>query len=291
MEEIAPGIFVASDYPPYNLGLIDLEDGAIVVDIPPRPSHAQAWLEQVQASVDAVRYVVLTDAQIERMVAAALWNIPVIASEAALRTVARLEDRDWRDLLQATENRYPEDAGLLGDVKPNPPKFAFSRRFEFHRPTPPFVFEAVAGAAPGSITLFVPEHKLLFAGDTVSISEPPLLHLTPDFDAWLADLEKLAERTDVRHIVPGRGEAPVLRGELTTQLEFMRVVQETAQALSEGSGSEGVGKAARELGQVFFNQMGKQAVKRLQSGLEYLIQDLRGDLLPSSAGEEEGTPV
>jgi len=287
MEEIAPGIFIESDYLPYNLGLIDLDDGALVVDIPPRPSHAQAWLEQVQASVGTVRYVVLTDAQIERMVAAALWNIPVIASEAALRTVANFEDRDWRDLLQATEERYPEDADLLDDVKPNPPKFAFSRRFRFHRPTPPFIFEAVAGAAPGSITLFVPEHKLLFAGDTISISEPPPMHLTPDFDAWLASLETLAERTDVRHIVPGRGEAPVLRGELATQLEFMRVVQETAQALAEGSGSEGVSKAARELGQAFFNQMGKQAVKRLQSGLEYLIQDLRGDLMPPADEEEE----
>ncbi|MFP4394268.1 MAG: MBL fold metallo-hydrolase [Anaerolineales bacterium] len=287
MEEIAPGILIESDYPPYNLGLIDLEDGAIVVDIPPRPSHARAWLEQVQATVDAVRYVVITDAQIERIVAAALWNIPVIASEAALRTVAKFGDRDWRDLLQATEDRYPEDADLLDNVKPNPPKFAFSRRFKFHRPDPPFVFEAVPGAAPGSITLFTPKHKLLFAGDTVSISEPPLMHLTPDFEAWMASLETLAERTDVRHIVPGRGEAPVLRGELTAQLEFMRVVQETAHALSVGSGSEGVGKAARELGQVFFNQRGKQAVKRLQSGLEYLIQDLRGDLLPSSAAEEE----
>jgi len=287
MEEVAPGIFIESGYPPYNLGLIDLDDGALVVDIPPRSSHAQAWLEQVQAAVGTVRYVVLTDAQIERLVAAALWNIPVIASEAALRTVAKFEERDWRDLLQATEERYPEDADLLDDVKPNPPKFAFSRRFKFHRTTPPFVFEGVAGAAPGSITLFVPEHKLLFAGDTVSISEPPPMHLAPDFDAWLASLEALAERTDVRHIVPGRGDAPVLRGELATQLEFMRVVQETAQALAEGSGSEGVSKAARELGQAFFNQMGKQAVKRLQSGLEYLIQDLRGDLMPPADEEEE----
>ena len=288
MEEVAPGIFIESGYPPYNLGLIDLDDGALVVDIPPRSSHAQAWLEQVQAAVGTVRYVVLTDAQIERLVAAALWNIPVIASEAALRTVAKFEERDWRDLLQATEERYPEDADLLDDVKPNPPKFAFSRRFKFHRTTPPFVFEGVAGAAPGSITLFVPEHKLLFAGDTVSISEPPPMHLAPDFDAWLASLEALAERTDVRHIVPGRGDAPVLRGELATQLEFMRVVQETAQALAEGSGSEGMSKAARELGQAFFNQMGKQAVKRLQSGLEYLIQDLRGDLmLPADEEEEE----
>jgi glyoxylase-like metal-dependent hydrolase (beta-lactamase superfamily II) len=287
MEEVAPGIFIESGYPPYNLGLIDLDDGALVVDIPPRSSHAQAWLEQVQAAVGTVRYVVLTDAQIERLVAAALWNIPVIASEAALRTVAKFEERDWRDLLQATEERYPEDADLLDDVKPNPPKFAFSRRFKFHRTTPPFVFEGVAGAAPGSITLFVPEHKLLFAGDTVSISEPPPMHLAPDFDAWLASLEALAERTDVRHIVPGRGDAPVLRGELATQLEFMRVVQETAQALAEGSGSEGVSKAARELGQAFFNQMGKQAVKRLQSGLEYLIQDLRGDLMPPADKEEE----
>ena len=287
MEEVAPGIFIESGYPPYNLGLIDLDDGALVVDIPPRSSHAQAWLEQVQAAVGTVRYVVLTDAQIERLVAAALWNIPVIASEAALRTVAKFEERDWRDLLQATEERYPEDADLLDDVKPNPPKFAFSRRFKFHRTTPPFVFEGVAGAAPGSTTLFVPEHKLLFAGDTVSISEPPPMHLAPDFDAWLASLEALAERTDVRHIVPGRGDAPVLRGELATQLEFMRVVQETAQALAEGSGSEGMSKAARELGQAFFNQMGKQAVKRLQSGLEYLIQDLRGDLMPPADKEEE----
>ena len=43
MQEIAPGIFVESAYPPYNLGLIVTERGPIVIDMPPRPSYAWAW--------------------------------------------------------------------------------------------------------------------------------------------------------------------------------------------------------------------------------------------------------
>ena len=79
MQEIAPGIFVESAYPPYNLGLIVTDHGSIVIDIPPSPSHAWAWQQQVEEVAGKPRYAILTDASLERQIASSLWNVPLIA--------------------------------------------------------------------------------------------------------------------------------------------------------------------------------------------------------------------
>ena len=123
MQEIAPGIYVESNYPPYNLALISTDKGPIVVDIPPRPSHAWAWRHQVEEMAGKPRYAVITDASPERQIAAALWDRPIIASEDTLRIIAAYDERGWRDRLHLFAALYraapaPYAAYLdLGEVK------------------------------------------------------------------------------------------------------------------------------------------------------------------------------
>jgi len=274
MQEIAPGIFVESKYPPYNLGLILTQNGPIVVDIPPRPSHAWAWQQQVEQIAGTPRYAVITDAAPERQIAASLWNVPLIAATATLRTIAAYDEREWRDMLQGFIAQHPEEAEALARIRPHPPTLAFDVRFLMHYRTPPMELEIIAGAAPGSLWITLPEHGLLFAGDSVIVDEPPPLDHAPDSKAWLNTLGALAHHATIRQIVPGRGKAPIQHGDIEPQREFLRVMRRAARTLAANNGIR-LAQYAQDLGQTFYNPKGQKAVKCIKVGLEHLIAEIQ----------------
>lgn len=274
MQEIVPGIFVETNYPPYNLGLITTDKGAVVVDVPPRPSHAWAWRHQVEERVGEPAYVVLTDASLERQIAAANWDVPIIASEATLRTITAYEERDWRNLIQDIAEHYPDEEEDVLALKPHPPKVAFSETFMLHHRTPPLTFEVTSGAAVGALWLHVPEHALVFAGDSVAIGVPlPLAH-TPDSKAWLNVLGTLVYRATVQRIVPGRGKAVIDDEELEAAREFLRVMRRTARSLARKTGDVGLTTSAEELVQTFFSSMESAVVWEIEQGLIRLVEEI-----------------
>ncbi len=286
MKEIAPNIWVEYKYPPYNLVLIGVDKGAVVVDLPPRPSHTQQWLEEAKAKTGTIKYIVLTNASPERQVAAALCDIPIIAAEATLRAIAGRDERAWRELMQKVTAPYPEEAETLPDLSPHRVTLSFNRSFMMHATTPPMAFETVAGAKPGSLWLTIPEQHLLFAGDTVIVEEPPCLAGVTDINAWRHTLKQLSNRRKIHEIVPGRGTAPILRGDIEQQREFLRVLSQTAQTLADIP-REAINftEPAQDLGQAFFNPAGQKAVKRIRHELECLVEKIKA--AQASVNEEE----
>lgn len=274
MQEIAPGIFIESNYPPYNLGLIVTDHGPIVIDIPPRPSHAWAWQQQVAEIAGAPHYTVLTDASLERQIAAALWPTPIIAAEAMQQALAAYDDRSWREMLQAYVAQHPEEAEDVIRLRPHLPTLGCNKHFLLYYRAPPLEFEVIAGGAPGSLWLIAPDHNLLFAGDTIITEEPALLERTPDSKAWLNTLSTLARRATIRQIVPGRGKAPIPHSDIEAQREFMRVMRRTARTLAN-SNAVRLAQCAQDLGQTFYNAKGQKAVKRIKAGLEHLIAEIQ----------------
>jgi glyoxylase-like metal-dependent hydrolase (beta-lactamase superfamily II) len=273
MQEIAPGIFVESAYPPYNLGLIVTDNSSIMIDIPPRPSYAWAWQQQVEEIAGKPRYAVLTDASLERQIAASLCDVPIIAGEAMLRALIAYDERGWREMLQAYVTQHPEEGDELLRIRPHPPTLILDKHFLMHYRTPPLEFESVAGGAPGSLWLTVPDLGLFFSGDTIIVDEPALLERTPDSKAWLNTLSNLARRATIRQIVPGRGKAPIQHSDIETQREFMRVMRRTARTLA-GNNNFRLIQCAQDLGQAFYNAQGQKAVRRIRAGLEHLVAEI-----------------
>ncbi len=278
MEEIIPGIFVEERYAPYNVGLVTLDEGALVVDVPPHPEDARQWLREVQQTAGAIRYLILTDAQLPRIVGASLWRVPIVASAATARYVSALEEEDWKELLPQIQETYGDEADDLSNLKPRPVQIACDDRLWLHRHTPALEVEAIAGAARGSLWLHVPDQNVLFAGDTVAFDTPPILAQTPDSKAWLDTLSRLAHLKTVQRIVPGRGANVILRSELEVQREYMRVARRSARKLArKPAPGEGLSKEARELQQAFFPEIKKAspAMQRIREGLAHLVQEIQ----------------
>jgi glyoxylase-like metal-dependent hydrolase (beta-lactamase superfamily II) len=285
MKEIAPGIFVEAAYPPYNVTLISTSRGGIIVDIPPRTSHAQAWLEQVSAITHTIRYVILTDASRDRLLGLVGTELPVASTETVLRLTLAWEERPWREFLQDMAAQYQEEAGEIIRLKPRKPTLAFGGSLVISCGSQTVRLESVAGAAPGSLWVDVPSANLLIAGDTVVVEEPPPMDHTPDSKAWLDTLATLSRRAVVQRVVPGRGSAPLLRGAIEQQRELLRIMRRTARSLAKGTMSNSsITQTAQDVGQAFFNATGQRAVKRIKAGLEHLVLEVHKHKLVDTGG-------
>jgi hypothetical protein len=283
MKEIAPGIFVESSYPPYNLVIIKTSQGGIVIDLPPNPLHALNWLEQARAVANPLRYVIMTDAKQERQLATATCEIPIIATTTSLQLMGIYsEERARREFTEALASQYPEETAGLSKLRPHKPALAFDDSFTFYAEERTLRFESIAGSAPGSLWVLVAEQELLIAGDTVVDDAVPSLAHTPDSKAWLNTMTTLAHLQTVRSVVPGRGRPVIANGDIEPQREFIRVMRRAARTLlRKGANGMSLTQTAQELGQSFFNRQGQKAVKEIKAGLEHLITELASEDLAS----------
>lgn len=273
MEEISPGVFVETAYPPYTVALIAGEHAAIAVDWPLRRRQAEEWRRAAEEVAGPLRYAILTDAGPERQVAAAQCGLPLIGSAATRRVLRAHDERAWRELLQEVAAQYPEEAADFYVLIPPRLTLSFEQELRLYRPAPGLHLETVAGAAPGALWVTLPERQMLLAGDSVTLGEPPPLGRTPDFKAWLAALTQLENRPQVFRIVPGRGGGTLLKGELEAQCEFLRALRHTARRLAHGKAGQSYVQPAQDLGQMFFNRGGQKVIQRIRRGLERLVAE------------------
>ena len=286
MQEIAPNTYMESRFLPYNVGVIVTERGVIAIDAPPRPSHAREWLAELADTWGRPRFLVLTDAQPERLVAAALWQVPLIAAPTTAQHIAALDEKTWPELWRHVGQAFPEELEALHTLLPRRPTLIAAATLHLHYTTSPLTFELLNGSAPGSLALFSSTHKVLFAGDTVITEQPPALLHTPDFEAWQKTLSALEKRKDLRWIVPGRGSAPIPRGDLEAQREYMRTLEHTAARLARKPDTgEGLSQVVNDLQQAFYPHAPRGSIiyKTLRQGLEQLIAWKRAQRLEAAA--------
>ncbi|MBN2006807.1 MAG: hypothetical protein JXA21_25860 [Anaerolineae bacterium] len=276
MEEIAPGIFVETGYPPYNLALIRTNDGALAVDLPPHPEHARQWLDTAQEAVGKIKYVILSDAAPERQVAASLSGHPLIATTATRSLIMSHDERGWHELLEAVSGQYDEAPRKAPPLKQCRIALSFSVYFNIHADIGLLHFEAAPGGPPGALWITLPNQHLLFAGDIVAIDEPPPLENSANSQAWFEALGLLSGRSEIQRIVAGRGTTPVLRGAVEQEREFVRTMRRTAHDLfKHRSGGLNYTQAGQDLGQTFFNKAGNKATRRIRKGLEHLVAEIQ----------------
>jgi len=207
MKEIAPNIYASTDYPGVNVGVIALPEGAIAVDAPTLPWDARAWRQQILGVTGApIRYVVLTDGHPDRLLSAGLLEAPIVGCAAAYDRASAYTDGFWRGVVEGWVRRFPEAADDLLGARGALPEIMFTSDITLHMETMDVTVKQVAGAAPGSAWIYLPEQAVLFLGDTLVVERPPLLAAAPDTRAWLNTLTMLRRsRFSEATIVPGRG--------------------------------------------------------------------------------------
>jgi len=206
MEEIAEGIFVSTEYFGVNVGAIISKRGIICIDVPSYPDDARHWATQVnRLSARSVRYVILTDAQGDRILNSRWLNGPLIMQQSAAETLFSYEKRYPANLIESLNARSSLASRDFASSPVDHPSLSFSQELTLFAGERSIVLKSKVGPSFGSSWVYIPDAKVLFAGDGVTIQQHPFWS-EPVTATWLRNLKSLADsQSTIDTIIPGRG--------------------------------------------------------------------------------------
>ncbi|MDX1614314.1 MAG: hypothetical protein R3300_08395, partial [Candidatus Promineifilaceae bacterium] len=94
MEEIAPGVFVETNYEGVNVGVVQTTVGLVCIDTPSYPRDARHWVGQLNRLHNrANRFLILTDGSGDRAINARWLNARLIVHAAAAERFQQYDKR------------------------------------------------------------------------------------------------------------------------------------------------------------------------------------------------------
>jgi glyoxylase-like metal-dependent hydrolase (beta-lactamase superfamily II) len=232
MKQIAPNIYVSTEYRYVNVGCVVGPNGVIAIDAPTLPQDALDWRRRIlKLEAGPIVYTALTDTHPYRLLCAGLLEAPLVTSRAAYEHAAEYSRGFWRNVVRRLRRHHPEQETALKSVDPVLPEILFSDTLKLHKGGTDVALERIEGAAPGSAWIDLREESVLFLGDTLVVQAPPVMDETPDTKAWLDTLSTLrrSRYADVT-FVPGRG---ALSDQTATEplSEYIRVARRRIRSL------------------------------------------------------------
>jgi glyoxylase-like metal-dependent hydrolase (beta-lactamase superfamily II) len=206
LEELAPGVvaFTAEGDP--NVGAVIGPDAVLAIDARATPTAAREWLEALRGVTELrVRYLVLTHYHAVRVLGASAFDAEwVIAHDGTRRWILQRGEADF----ESETRRFPR---LFRDVDSIPgltyPNVTFADTLTLllgDREVQ--VLHLGRGHTTGDAAVWLPEERVLFAGDLVEARAAPYMG-DAYIDEWSTTTLDRVEALGARSIVPGRGPA------------------------------------------------------------------------------------
>ncbi len=230
-EELAPGVFAFTAEGDPNSGVVVGEDSVLVFDAQATPKQARRVIERVRAVTDKpVKHLVLSHYHAVRVLGASAYRASeIIASEGTRALIAERGEADFKSEV----GRFPR---LFEDVESIPgltlSTLTFHDRLSLHlgRRRVDLLFLG-RGHTAGDIVLWLPEERVLFAGDLVEYGATPYAgdaHLRE----WPETLARLQELKPAK-LLPGRGRAAASEAEVEEAIAMTRAFLTDLMAVAE----------------------------------------------------------
>ena len=211
---VAPGViaFIRYDESAANAGLIHTAGGAVVVDTTQSPPDMQALLDAAGIAASEVHLVINTHFHTDHVWGNQLFACPILAHrlcrekmEANLAgewspqaIAAFIAEREKDDPVGAQEAREK-----LGGLRVTLPSEVFDERRDLEIGGVRIEVIQLGGHTPDSCVVWLPESRVLFAGDLIFARRYPY-PFDADIPAWIAALKRLPG-FGARAIIPGHG--------------------------------------------------------------------------------------
>jgi glyoxylase-like metal-dependent hydrolase (beta-lactamase superfamily II) len=281
MKQIAPNIYVSTEYHYVNVGCVVGPNGVIAIDAPTLPRDALDWRRRIlELEAGPIVYTALTDTHPHRLLCAGLLEAPLVTSRAAYELAAEYSRGFWRNIVRRLRRHHPQQETALKSVEPVLPEILFSDTLKLHKGGADVTLERVDGAAPGSAWIEMQEEHVLFLGDTLVVDRPPVMNETPDTKAWLNTLSTL-RRTRYADVtfIPGQG--PLADQTATEPLsEYIRVARRRVRSLHrDGRPRDDVTDFTDELQSLFSLSDAERSRfrRRVRNGLKHVYDELAPD--------------
>lgn len=203
--ELAPGAYAYTAEGDPNSGIIVGDDGVMVIDTQATPAMAEDVIARVREVTDKpIRYIVLTHYHAVRVLGASAYGAEHIIASSG--THALIEERGQQDMASEIQ-RFPR---LFQGVETVPgltwPTIVFEGAMTLWMGSREVrIAHLGRGHTRGDTVVWLPQEKVLFAGDLVEAGATPYTG-----DAYLTDWPgtlDAVEALGAQRLVPGRGEA------------------------------------------------------------------------------------
>ncbi len=279
MKQIAPGVYIEDGYPGVTVGCIIGKSSVICIDSPMLPADARHWREQIaQLSDRPVQFVVLTDANRDRILGLQYLGGTVVAHEAAWEKMKSYGDTFRQQVTDVLTPRYPAGAAdIAGDLHVALPQITFTQVLSIYKDDAPIRIRHMGGATPQSSWVYLPQQSVLFMGDLATCHAHPVT-AEADISAWLDLLERVQQKDfPVKILVPGRG-GPCTKAALEPLADYLRTLRTRVQALirSRRPKSEMAQLVPEFLGYYPLPEGDSDCIqRRIKAGLDHLYDALK----------------
>jgi cyclase len=225
IREVAPKVYVETELHGANVGFIITGEGVILIDTPMLPEDARFWFAEIEERTDQrIIYIINTDHHRGHILGNQHFpSATVIAHEFAWKNMKSYGTSFRTRLLNLYRNRMPDAAEeWTQHLQIVEPEITFTDRTVLFKGDKEIHLIPVGGHTEATTVIYLPQDKILFAGDLVVTDRPPFLSQS-NTKQWLRALTYLRKlRYNV--LVPGHGE---LCGKEATEKmsEFLRLVR------------------------------------------------------------------
>ncbi|MCS6964900.1 MBL fold metallo-hydrolase [Thermoflexus sp.] len=231
-------IFVEDQLYFSTVGAVRTERGWVCIDTPADPLHAAWWRQTLKTIAPLpILAVIYTDAGRDRVLGTAILMEErpglVIAHHQAFDRIKSHGEIGRQQVMDALINvGQSESAELLNRTPLVLPNLTFSDRLILNFGSPVLILEHVDGASPGQIWVRIPEHDVVFVGDTVTLNAHPNLS-EADLERWLEQLRQLHAGRVARRVIPGRGPLVEPKG-VSPVLDYLKTLLKRVKTLAGG---------------------------------------------------------
>lgn len=222
MRQLTPNLYVEdrhSLYPGFrggNWGYFCTPEGIVIIDTPMLPTDAHA-LQTEMAVKGKVQFVINTHHHLDHTGGNFFFPGMVIAHEKAkelfFAPITRLLKTGGKEkvvTLGVVENYFqriqeldPPGVPLLSGYRLGEPHITFSDQLTLHLGEITFKLLHLQGHTAGDIGVYLPQEKVLFAGDNFTHGVQPSLAQSQPLD-WITSLERM-EALELQNVIPGHG--------------------------------------------------------------------------------------
>ena len=242
LETLADGVHALTAEGDPNVGAIEGDDFVVAFEARATPTAARDWLRQLRELTDKpVRYLVLSHYHAVRVLGASAFDADVtITHEQTRRLIAERGQADWDSEFARMPRLFAEPDSIPGLTWPD---VTFTDRLSIHLGADRGRLELAycgRGHTAGDIVAWLPEQRILFAGDLVE-AEAALYTGDAFHTDWSTGTLDAVAGFGAEALVGGRG--PVVHGRanvdaaITQSRSFLTVLLDTVGEVHNGGGA------------------------------------------------------
>jgi cyclase len=239
MIKVTDHVYVETKYTGANVGCVLTEQGLVLIESPMLPEDALDWREELRKVSDKeIAYLISTDHHFDHVFGNAFLTKRTIAQRIAYRGFQYLQDNREQPFMQFFPEMYSERRETLDQVEIVLPQITFSREMTLNMGDRTMALTYVGGHCPATIMIYVPEDKVLFAGDNIEVGQ---LSFTGEarFAPWI-EMLRAVEQMEIEWIVPGHGELCGLETARRVRIYFEEMRDRVKKLYEAGAAKEEV---------------------------------------------------